>query len=115
MAIASARYAKYHHPDILTLKRLQAHHIPVLKTEDWGNLVLGSARRDPIEDRLHLFLARLPLAIELLEAVVGHLLLGNLDEQLGAVRIAGQDQSRHLSNLFEVQDVAEILGRLLAF
>ena len=69
---------------------------------------------DPIVDSLNLFLCRLPIAIELLEAVVGHLLLGNLDEQLGAVRIARQDQSGDLSNLFEVQDVAEILGRLLA-
>ena len=37
-AISSARYARYHHPHPDTLGRLQAFHIPVLKTEDWGNI-----------------------------------------------------------------------------
>lgn len=36
--IASARYRKYHHPNTKTLNRLQALHVPVLKTEDWGNI-----------------------------------------------------------------------------
>lgn len=38
MAIASARYQKYHHPSHLTLKRLQKHRIPVLRTEDFGDI-----------------------------------------------------------------------------
>lgn len=38
MAIASARFAKYHHPHFLTLNRLQKFRVPVLKTEDWGNI-----------------------------------------------------------------------------
>jgi competence protein ComEC len=38
MAIASARFAKYHHPHPETLRRLSDFNIPVLKTEDWGNI-----------------------------------------------------------------------------
>lgn len=37
-AIASARYRKYRHPHPDTLKRLSEFQIPVLKTEDWGNI-----------------------------------------------------------------------------
>jgi len=37
-AIASARYAKYHHPHQATLDRLQKQKVPVLKTEDWGHI-----------------------------------------------------------------------------
>lgn len=36
--IASARYAKYKHPHTDTLKRIKQFQIPVLKTEDWGNI-----------------------------------------------------------------------------
>lgn len=36
--IASARYKKYHHPHNKTLQRLKKYHLPVLKTEDWGNI-----------------------------------------------------------------------------
>ena len=46
---------------------------------------------DPIVDGFNLRLGRLRLAVELLVAVVRHLLLGDLDEELRAVRIAGQD------------------------
>lgn len=38
MAIASARFAKYHHPHSTVLKRLKKYKIPVLKTEDWGHI-----------------------------------------------------------------------------
>ncbi len=41
LAIASARYPKYHHPHIETLFRLKKFKVPVLKTEDWGNLILA--------------------------------------------------------------------------
>lgn len=37
-AIASARYAKYHHPHKVTLGRLKKQKVPVLKTEDWGHI-----------------------------------------------------------------------------
>lgn len=37
-AIASARYAKYHHPHTQTMSRLQKNKVPVLKTEDWGHI-----------------------------------------------------------------------------
>ena len=37
---------------------------------------------DPVIDRLDFFFGRLPLAVEILVAVVGHLLLGDLDEKL---------------------------------
>lgn len=36
--VASARYAKYKHPHQDTLSRLSKFKIPVLKTEDWGNI-----------------------------------------------------------------------------
>ncbi len=38
LAVASARYAKYRHPHRETLARLNEFNIPVLKTEDWGNI-----------------------------------------------------------------------------
>ena len=37
-SIASARYAKYKHPHQETLNRLSEYNIPILKTEDWGNI-----------------------------------------------------------------------------
>lgn len=37
-SIASARFAKYGHPHQEPLKRLSSFHIPVIKTEDWGNI-----------------------------------------------------------------------------
>lgn len=37
-SIASARYLKYKHPHQDTLSRLSKYQIPVLKTEDWGNI-----------------------------------------------------------------------------
>jgi competence protein ComEC len=37
-AIASARFKKYHHPHPSVMARLRAHGIPLLKTEDWGNI-----------------------------------------------------------------------------
>ena len=37
-AIASARWAKYHHPHPQTLLRLQKNKVPVLKTGDWGHI-----------------------------------------------------------------------------
>lgn len=38
LSIASARYLKYKHPHKDTLARLSEFDIPVLKTEDWGNI-----------------------------------------------------------------------------
>jgi hypothetical protein len=70
---------------------------------------------DPVIDRFDLLLRRLSLAVEILIAIVGHLLLGDLDEQLGAVGIAGKDEIRVFGKLVEMQDVAEILGGLFAF
>lgn len=37
-AVASARKAKYGHPHKETVERLKLHRIPILKTEDWGNI-----------------------------------------------------------------------------
>lgn len=37
-AITSARYQKYRHPHAETLARLSEFNIPLLKTEDWGNI-----------------------------------------------------------------------------
>ncbi len=39
MALASARYARFKHPHHDTLKRLKQHKIPLLKTEEWGNII----------------------------------------------------------------------------
>ncbi len=38
MAIASARWARYRHPHAETESLLKRHHIPLLRTEDWGNI-----------------------------------------------------------------------------
>lgn len=38
MAFASARFLKYKHPHSETLKRLRKHHVPLIKTEDWGDI-----------------------------------------------------------------------------
>jgi competence protein ComEC len=38
MAVASARRAKYGHPHGETVERLRAAHVPLLRTEHWGNL-----------------------------------------------------------------------------
>lgn len=37
-AIASARFLRYGHPHIQTLARLRLKKIPLLRTEDWGNI-----------------------------------------------------------------------------
>ncbi len=37
-AVASARKEKYGHPHIEVINRLKEHKIPLLKTEDWGNI-----------------------------------------------------------------------------
>lgn len=39
MAVASARKARYSHPHPLIVKRLKDHQIPLLLTEEWGNLI----------------------------------------------------------------------------
>jgi len=38
MAVASARWVKYHHPHPEVIARLRRHHIALIKTEDWGNV-----------------------------------------------------------------------------
>lgn len=38
LSITSSRFAKYGHPHKEPLKRLSYFHIPVIKTEDWGNI-----------------------------------------------------------------------------
>ncbi len=40
LAIVSARKKRYGHPHLQTLLRLQKHHILVLRTEDWGHIVM---------------------------------------------------------------------------
>ncbi|MBC7370225.1 MAG: hydrolase [Bdellovibrionaceae bacterium] len=40
IAVASARFRKYGHPHIEVTERLQQHHVPLLRTEDWGNIWL---------------------------------------------------------------------------
>jgi len=37
-AIASARFQKYRHPHIQTTKKLREHKVPLIKTEDWGDI-----------------------------------------------------------------------------
>jgi competence protein ComEC len=39
-AIASARKSVYGHPHKEVLQRLKTHHIPLLRTEVWGNIIL---------------------------------------------------------------------------
>src|SRR4029450_4519062 len=70
---------------------------------------------DPIVDGRDFLLGRLGLAVEFLIAVVGHLLLRDLDEKMRAVRIAGQNEIGIPCELVEMQDVAEVLGGLRAF
>jgi competence protein ComEC len=38
-AVSSARFARYHHPHFDVVSRLGAHHVPLLRTEDWGTIV----------------------------------------------------------------------------
>ncbi len=38
LAVASARWRRYHHPHAQVLASLQKHKIPILRTEDWGSL-----------------------------------------------------------------------------
>jgi competence protein ComEC len=38
MTIASARYKRYRHPSFKTVSKIKMHKIPLIKTEDWGNL-----------------------------------------------------------------------------
>ncbi|MGZ3769493.1 MAG: hydrolase [Bdellovibrio sp.] len=38
MSISSARWKRYHHPDASIEARLQHYRIPLLKTEEWGNI-----------------------------------------------------------------------------
>ncbi|MEK2688239.1 ComEC/Rec2 family competence protein [Bdellovibrio sp. GT3] len=38
LAIASARYERYKHPHAEVVHRLKTRHIPLLRTEDWGNI-----------------------------------------------------------------------------
>lgn len=40
LAIASARWARYKHPHPATLAVLRRYRIPLLRTEDWGNIWL---------------------------------------------------------------------------
>jgi beta-lactamase superfamily II metal-dependent hydrolase len=40
MAIASSRWARYHHPAPVVVARLKKHGIAVLKTEDWGSILI---------------------------------------------------------------------------
>ncbi|UXR63145.1 hydrolase [Bdellovibrio bacteriovorus] len=40
LTIASARWARYRHPHPQVLERLRQHHLPLLRTEDWGNIWL---------------------------------------------------------------------------
>lgn len=44
LAIASARKEKYGHPHAEVIKRLKRFHIPMITTEDWGNLIFLSAK-----------------------------------------------------------------------
>lgn len=39
-AIASARFRKYQHPHTATISRLKKYNIPLLKTEDWGDIII---------------------------------------------------------------------------
>ncbi len=49
MAICSARRAKYGHPDGKVIQRLRRRKIPLLKTEDWGNIGLELKGEQGIE------------------------------------------------------------------
>ena len=41
MAFASARFQVYRHPDAVVIKRLRDHLVPVIKTEDWGDIKIN--------------------------------------------------------------------------
>lgn len=41
VAIASARFARYGHPHPEVVHRLHKYRVPLLRTEDWGNLWMG--------------------------------------------------------------------------
>lgn len=38
LAIASARFQKYRHPHAQTLKKLRENKVPLMRTEDWGDI-----------------------------------------------------------------------------
>ena len=38
MAVASARYERYKHPSQETIARLKKYKVPLVRTEDWGNI-----------------------------------------------------------------------------
>lgn len=38
VSVASARFARYGHPHQIVVQRLRRHHIPLLRTEDWGHV-----------------------------------------------------------------------------
>jgi competence protein ComEC len=38
LGIASARFQKYRHPHIEVTKKLREHKVPLIKTEDWGDI-----------------------------------------------------------------------------
>ncbi|WII73750.1 hydrolase [Bdellovibrio sp. 22V] len=40
LTISSARWARYKHPHPEVLRRLKSHNLPLLRTEDWGNIWL---------------------------------------------------------------------------
>lgn len=40
MAVVQARKSRFNHPHKETVQRLKKYHIPLLKTEDWGNTVI---------------------------------------------------------------------------
>jgi len=40
MAIATSRYKKYRHPHKDVIDRLHNHHLNVIKTEDWGSILI---------------------------------------------------------------------------
>ena len=40
MAIVQSRQAKFNHPHKEVLERLGKHHLPLLRTEDWGNTAI---------------------------------------------------------------------------
>ncbi|WP_413290866.1 ComEC/Rec2 family competence protein [Bdellovibrio sp. HCB337] len=42
IAIASARFARYGHPHQEVVHRLRKHRVPLLRTEDWGNVWFDS-------------------------------------------------------------------------
>lgn len=45
VAVASARYRRYGHPHVEVIAELRLHHVPLLRTEDWGNLWFELAPR----------------------------------------------------------------------